>query len=66
MSSAASTLVEKLESLTSEQIAEVEAFAEAVRMRGRERGLTQAAMAVSGPAFEAVWDNPEDSAYDAL
>jgi hypothetical protein len=66
MNSNASTLTEKIHSLSAEQIVEVEDFVEFVRLRGQERGLTRAASAVSAPAFEAVWNNPEDAAYDAL
>jgi hypothetical protein len=66
MNSNASTLTEKIQSLSAEQIVEVEDFVEFVRLRGQERGLTRAASAVSAPAFEAVWNNPEDAAYDAL
>ena len=66
MSSNASTLTEKIQSLSAEQIVEVEDFVEFVRLRGQERGLTRAVSAVSAPAFEAVWNNPDDAAYDAL
>ena len=66
MNTNAITLTEKIQSLCAEQIAEVEDFVEFVRLRGQERGLTRAASAVSAPAFEAVWNNPEDVAYDAL
>jgi hypothetical protein len=66
MNSIASTLAEKIQSLSAEQIVEVEDFVEFVRLRGQERGLIRAAKAVSAPAFEAVWNNPEDAAYDAL
>jgi hypothetical protein len=66
VNSNANTLTEKIQSLSADQIVEVEDFVEFVRLRGQERGLTRAAAAVSGPAFEAVWNNPEDAAYDAL
>jgi hypothetical protein len=66
MNSNASTLTEKIQSLSAEQIVEVEDFVEFVRLRGQERGLTRAATSVSAPAFEAVWNNPEDAAYDAI
>jgi hypothetical protein len=66
VNSNASTLTEKIQTLTPDQIVEVEDFVEFVRLRGQERGLARAATAVSGPAFEAVWNNPEDAAYDAL
>ena len=66
MNSNASALTEKIQSLSAEQIVEVEDFVEFVRLRAKERGLTRAASAISAPAFEAVWNNPEDAAYDAL
>jgi len=66
MSSNASTLTEKIQTLSAEQIVEVEDFVEFVRLRGQERGLTHAVTEISAPAFEAVWNNPEDAAYDAL
>jgi hypothetical protein len=66
MNTNASTLTEKIQSLSAEQIVEVEDFVEFVRLRGQERGLTRAASAASAPAFEAVWNNPEDAAYDAI
>jgi len=66
MNSNASTLTEKIQSLSAEQIVEMEDFVEFVRLRGQERGLAHAASTASAPAFEAVWNNPEDAAYDAL
>jgi hypothetical protein len=59
-------LVEKIQALPPERIAEVEDFVEFLKLRETERALTNAATAVSAPAFAAVWDNPEDAAYDAL
>jgi hypothetical protein len=59
-------LAEKIRSLSPEQINEVEDFIESLRLRGEESGLTRSAAAMSAPAFEAVWANPEDDAYDAL
>jgi hypothetical protein len=59
-------LIEKMGSLSPEQAAEVEDFVEFLRFRGQERGLTQAAATVSQPAFEAVWSDSEDDAYDDL
>jgi hypothetical protein len=66
MNSNASALTEKIQSLSAEQIVEVEDFVEFVRLRGQERRLARAASTVSTAAFEAVWNNPEDAAYDAL
>jgi hypothetical protein len=66
MNSNANTLTEKIQTLSAEQIAEIEDFVEFVPLRGQERGLTRAVSAVSAPSFEAVWNNPEDAVYDAL
>jgi hypothetical protein len=62
----ANMLSEKIQTLSAEQLSEVEDFVEFVRLRGRERRQTRAAATASLPAFEAVWSNPEDDAYDAL
>lgn len=62
----AQTLIEKISGLPLERIAEVEDFVDFIRQRDQDQGLTRAAAGVSGPAFAAVWDNPEDAAYDAL
>jgi hypothetical protein len=62
----ASHLAEKLDALSPEQIAAVEDFVEFLRARGQDRAFTQAAAAASVPAFESIWNNPEDDAYDAL
>jgi uncharacterized membrane protein len=66
MNAAASNLTEKIQSLTDEQIVEVEDFVEFVRLHRGEPSFTHVASTISAPAFEAVWDNPEDAAYDAL
>ena len=59
-------LAEKLASLTPDQIAEVEDFIEFVRLRSQEGEITRAAQTASIPAFQAIWNNPEDDVYDAL
>jgi hypothetical protein len=61
-----STLTKKIEALSEPQIAEVKDFVEFLRVRGQDRALTQYAAALSAPAFEAIWNNPEDAAYDAI
>ena len=60
------TLIQKIQALPVERIAEVEDFVEFIAAREQERSLTRAAGAVSAPAFAAIWNNPEDDAYDAL
>jgi len=59
-------LADKIRTLSPDQIGEVADFIDFLRLRGDERGLTRAASSVSAPAFEAIWANPEDDAYDAL
>jgi hypothetical protein len=66
MNRSASNLAEKLETLSPEQIAAVEDFVEFLRARGQDLALTRAATAASSSAFESIWNNPEDDAYDAL
>jgi hypothetical protein len=66
MNSNIETLTERIHSLSAEQIAEVEDFVEFIRLQGERRRWARAAAAASEPAFAAVWDNPEDAAYDDL
>jgi hypothetical protein len=60
------TLIEKLNQLPPELIAEVDDFVDFLHSRNEQRQLVQAAMKASEPAFAAVWSNPDDSIYDAL
>lgn len=57
-------LAEKIRTLTSEQIAEVEEFVAFLQFR--DRALALASEKASEPVFERVWSNPEDGVYDAL
>jgi hypothetical protein len=61
-------LMSKLKQLSPAYLAEVEDFVDflAERQARGDQGLIRAGMAVSEPALKAVWDNPEDAAYDAL
>jgi len=59
-------LIEKLKSLPPQRRAEVEDFVDFLRIREDEQRLTHAATQASEPAFKAVWDNPDDAAYDRL
>lgn len=60
------TLMQRIQALPPERIAEVEDFVAFIAAREQERALTRAAAAASAPAFAVVWDNPDDAAYDAL
>ena len=66
MAADARKLVEKIAALPPERIAEIEDFVDFIRAREQERALTRAGAATSEPAFAAIWDNPDDDAYDAL
>lgn len=59
-------LMERILALPPERIAEVEDFVAFIAAREQERSLTRAATAASAPAFAAIWNNPDDDAYDAL
>lgn len=59
-------LIEKIQSLPPERIAEVDDFVGFLWLREQEHSLTRRAAQVSAPAFAAIWDNPDDEAYDAL
>jgi hypothetical protein len=62
----AKALLEKIEALPAERIAEIEDFVEFIATREQERSLIRAGAATSTSAFAAVWNNPEDAVYDAL
>jgi len=61
----AQALIEKIQSLPRERLIEVEDFVDFLRQRERELRFTRAATA-SSAVFAAVWNNPDDDAYDAL
>jgi Protein of unknown function (DUF2281) len=59
-------LIEKLKTLPPERRAEVEDFIDFLQHRESDRQLVGAAAQASEPAFNAVWDNDQDAAYDRL
>ena len=66
MLAANQALIEKINTLPRDRLAEVEDFVDFIRQRDQDRALVRAAGAASTPTFAAVWDQPEDDAYDAL
>ncbi len=60
------TLVRQIQALPPERIAEIEDFVAFIAAREEARSLTRAAAAMSAPAFAAIWDNPDDDAYNEL
>lgn len=59
-------LVEKLEHLSPERLAEVEDFIDFLQQRDQEKRLRQDFAHASEAAFAEVWDNNEDAIYDQL
>ncbi len=59
-------LVDKLEALPPERIAEVEDFIDFLNSRNPDRRLIQAASQTAEPSLAQVWDNPDDAVYDQL
>jgi hypothetical protein len=66
MSTSAQGLIEKINQLPPQRVAEVEDFVDFLRARIDEERLTRAAAWVSEPSLAAVWDNDEDAVYDHL
>jgi hypothetical protein len=60
------TLIAKIRDLPQEKIAEVEDFVDFLRQRSVDTKLTTAATRLSEAAFQKIWDNPDDAAYDEL
>ena len=59
-------LIDKIQSLPPERLAEVEDFVDFLRMRDEDRLVTRAATKLLEDAFRQVWDNPDDAEYDRL
>jgi hypothetical protein len=62
----ARALMDRIQALPPERIAEVADFVDFLAAWEQDRALTRGAAGISAPAFAAIWDNPEDSVYDAL
>ena len=60
------SLMDRIQALPPDRIAEVEDFVDFLCLRERDRALASAAAAASEPSLAAIWDNPDDDAYDAL
>lgn len=58
-------LINKIGALPKRLIVEVEDFVDIVSS-GESDKVRDAALAISTPAFAAIWNNPEDDVYDAL
>ncbi|MCE2487221.1 MAG: DUF2281 domain-containing protein [Desulfurellaceae bacterium] len=59
-------LMEKIQILPPEKIAEVEDFVDFLRQRSEKQRLPRAAAKLSEVPFQKIWDNPDDAVYDEL
>jgi hypothetical protein len=59
-------LMQKLQSLRPDRIAEVEDFIDFLKSRDEERFSARAALKATEPVLERVWDNADDAEYDQL
>ncbi|CAN5365300.1 hypothetical protein BH09PSE1_BH09PSE1_05540 [soil metagenome] len=59
------SLIDKINALSGERLAEVEDFVDFIAGREEGRALSRAAASGSAAAFALVWSNPEDDVYDA-
>lgn len=59
-------LIDKLEGMPPERLAEIEDFIDFLRQRDQERELTRSAARAAEPSLRKIWDNPDDSVYDSL
>lgn len=60
------SMLEKLEHLSPERLAEVEDFIDFLNQRDRNKRLRQDYARASEDSFNKVWDNDEDAVYDTL
>lgn len=59
-------MLEKLEHLSPERLAEVEDFIDFLSQRDQDKHLQQDYTKASEDAFNKVWDNDDDAIYDTL
>jgi hypothetical protein len=59
-------MMEKLEHLSPDRLAEVEDFIDFLQQRDRDKLLRQDYARASEATFAKVWDNDEDAIYDQL
>lgn len=61
-------VIEKIRRLFPEQILQVEEFIDSLdkNTQNTDRDITFAFSKLSEPAFQKIWDNPDDAEYDKL
>lgn len=66
MAATAQRLIEKINQLPPQRLAEVEDFVDFLRTRKDDQRLTHGAAKIAEPSFAATWSNDEDAAYDRM
>ncbi|WP_072620545.1 hypothetical protein [Spirulina major] len=66
MEQTTATLLEKIQSLPSEQLLAVEHFVDRLLAQSEQQQLVRSMQQAAEPVFAAIWDNPEDAVYDEL
>jgi hypothetical protein len=61
-----SILIRKIRNLTPDKIVEVVDFVDFLSQKDKDHRMLQAANKLAEDAFNKVWDNTEDEAYDSL
>lgn len=61
-----SILIRKIRRLTPDKIVEVVDFVDFLSQKDQDHRMLQAANKLAEGAFNKVWDNAEDEAYDSL
>jgi len=59
-------MLEKLEHLSPQRLAEVDDFIDFLNQRDQDKRLRQDYAQASEEAFSKVWDNDDDAVYDRL
>lgn len=59
-------LIDKLNRLPPERVAEVADFVDFLKIRDQDHALAHAALRVSEPLLDRLWANSEDAVYDEL
>ena len=59
-------MMEKLEHLSPDRLAEVEDFIDFLQQRDQDKRLRRDFTRASEAAFSKVWDNDDDAVYDSL
>jgi len=66
MSQTAEKLSQKIQTLSDEQLAEVETFIAQLQQDDTERAHSAAFAGLSNPSLRQVWDNSDDDIYNDL